>query len=51
MSTTIEKNIVVRKPGFDHDWEEFEYTDHNDSKLILEIGNEVKFERLFFGLR
>ena len=33
---TIEKNIVVRKPNFDHDWNEFDYTDHNDSKLILE---------------
>ena len=33
---TIEKNIVVRKPNFDHDWDEFDYTDHNDNKLILE---------------
>ena len=32
---TIEKNIVVRKPNFDHDWDEFDYTDHNDNKLIL----------------
>ena len=33
---TIEKNIVVRKPSFDHDWSEFDYTDHNKSDLILE---------------
>ena len=33
---TIEKNIIVRKPSFDHEWKEFEYTNHNDSKLILE---------------
>jgi len=33
---TIEKNIVVRKPNFDHEWVEFDYTNHNDSNLILE---------------
>ena len=33
---TIEKNIVVRKPSFDHEWIDFDYTNHNDSKLILE---------------
>ena len=33
---TIEKNIVVRKPSFDHEWADFDYTNHNDSKLILE---------------
>ena len=33
---TIEKNIVVRKPSFDHEWTDFDYTNHNDSKLILE---------------
>jgi len=33
---TIEKNIVVRKPNFDHQWTDFDYTNHNDSKLILE---------------
>ena len=32
---TIEKNIVVRKPNFDHEWNDFDYTNHNDSKLIL----------------
>ena len=33
---TIEKNIVVRKPSFDHEWFEFDYTNHSDSNLILE---------------
>ena len=33
---SIEKIIVVRKPNFDHDWNEFDYTDHNDGNLILE---------------
>ena len=33
---TIEKNIVVRKPSFDHEWTDFDFTNHNDSKLILE---------------
>jgi glycerate dehydrogenase len=33
---TIEKNIVVRKPNFDHQWTDFDYTNHNDSKSILE---------------
>jgi glycerate dehydrogenase len=33
---TIEKNIVVRKPSFDHEWSDFDYTNHNDGKLILE---------------
>ena len=33
---TIEKNIVVRKPSFEHEWADFDYTNHNDSKLILE---------------
>ena len=33
---TIEKNIVIREPNFNHEWTEFDYTNHNDSKLILE---------------
>ena len=32
---TIEKNIIVRKPNFDHEWTDFDYTNHNDSKLIF----------------
>ena len=28
---TIEKNIVVRKPSFDHELIEFDYTDHTDN--------------------
>jgi len=33
---TIEKNIVVRKPKFDHEWIEHSHTDHKNSNLILE---------------
>ena len=31
---TIEKNIVVRKPKFDHEWIEHSHTDHKNSTDI-----------------